>query len=131
VRTVANYGADSVESGDSQAVQVTPKDIFPPAPPLDLVAVFVPAAGAAPAAVELSWSISPEPDAAGYYVYRAGEGGANIQRITPVLLPTPAFRDTSILPGARYTYTVTALDRSGNESRPSASVSAVIPKESN
>ena len=128
VRTVARYGAESVESGDSQPVQVTPKDIFPPAPPVDVVAVFLPAAGGTPAAVELSWSISPEPDAAGYYVYRAGEGGANAQRVTPAPLPTPAFRDTSIMPGAQYTYTVTAIDRSGNESRPSSSVSAVIPK---
>ena len=128
LRAVARAGADSVESADSPPVEVTPKDIFPPAPPVDLVAVFVPAAGAAPAAVELSWSISPEPDAAGYYVYRAGEGEAKAQRVTPGLLPTPAFRDTSVVPGARYTYSVSAVDRSGNESRPSASVSAVIPK---
>jgi len=128
VRAVAREGADSVESADSPPVEVTPKDIFPPAPPVDLVAVFVPAAGAAPAAVELSWSISPEPDAAGYYVYRAGEGEAKTQRVTPGLLPTPAFRDTSVVPGVRYTYSVSAVDRSGNESRPSASVSVVIPK---
>jgi hypothetical protein len=128
VRSVAQYGGDSIESADSPPVQVTPKDIFPPAPPLDLVAVYVPAAGAAPAAVELSWAISPEPDAAGYYVYRSGEGEANSQRITPALLPTPAFRDMSLVPGARFTYTVTAVDRSGNESRPSSPVSATIPK---
>jgi len=128
VRSVAQYGADSVESADSPPVQVTPKDIFPPAPPLDLVAVYVPAAGAAPAAVELSWAISPEPDAAGYYLYRSSEGEAKAQRITPALLPTPAFRDISLVLGARYTYTVTAVDRAGNESPPSAPVSVSIPK---
>lgn len=131
VRTVARYGADAVESADSPPVPVTPKDVFPPGPPADLVAVFVPAAGAAPAAVELSWAISPEPDAAGYYVYRAGERQANAQRVTPALLPTPAFRDTSVTQEGRYTYTVTAVDRAGNESRPSASVSVVIPKSEN
>jgi hypothetical protein len=128
VRTVARYGEEPAESEDSPPVQVTPKDIFPPAPPLDLVVVFVPAAGSSPAAVELSWSISPEPDAAGYYVYRGGEGEAKTQRVTPSLLPTPAFRDTSVMLGAIYTYTVTAVDRSGNESRPSNSVSVAIPK---
>jgi hypothetical protein len=128
VRSVAQYGADAVESGESRAVVVTPKDIFPPAPPVELVVVFVPAAGASPAAVELSWSISPEPDAAGYYVYRQGEGEENPQRVTPALLPTPAFRDTSIRAGITYSYTVTAVDRAANESRPSKSVSIKIPK---
>jgi len=128
VRSVAQYGAEAVESGESRAVEVTPKDIFPPAPPLDLVAVYVSAAGATPAAVELSWAISPEPDAAGYYVYRAGEGQEKPQRVTPALLPTPAFRDTPVVPEAGYTYSVTAVDRAGNESQPSKSVLIRIPK---
>ena len=128
VRTVAQFGGETVESSDSPETQVTPKDIFPPAPPTDLVVVFVPAGGTTPAAVELSWSISMEPDAAGYYVYRTGEDQANPQRVTPALLPTPAFRDISLMPGARYTYTVTAVDRSGNESRPGTPVSVAIPK---
>jgi len=128
VRSVAQYGAEAVESGESRAVEVTPKDIFPPAPPLDLVAVYVPAAGASPAAVELSWAISPEPDAAGYNVYRTGEGQEKPQRVTPTLLPTPAFRDTPVVPGAEYTYAVTAVDRAGNESQPSKSVVIRIPK---
>ena len=128
VRSVAQYGAEAVESGESRAVEVTPKDIFPPAPPLDLVAVYVPSAGATPAAVELSWAISPEADAAGYNVYRAGEGQEKPQRVTPALLPTPAFRDTPVVPGAEYTYAVTAVDRAGNESQPSKSVLIRIPK---
>ena len=128
VRSVAQYGAEAVESGESRAVEVTPKDIFPPAPPLELVAVYVPAAGATPAAVELSWAISPEPDAAGYNVYRVGEGQEKPQRVTPAQLPTPAFRDTPVVPGAEYIYAVTAVDRAGNESQPSKSVLIRIPK---
>jgi len=128
VRSVAQYGGESVESGESRPVEVTPKDIFPPAAPLDLVGVYVPAAGATPAAVELSWAISPEADAAGYYVYRAGEEQEKAQRVTPALLLTPAFRDISLTPGANYRYTVTAVDRSGNESQTSKPVSMKIPK---
>jgi hypothetical protein len=128
VRSVAQYGAEAVESGESRVAEVTPKDIFPPAAPLDLVAVFVPTAGASPAAVELSWGISPEPDAAGYFVYRKGEGEEKAQRVTPTLLPTPAFRDTSIVAGAAYVYGVTAVDRAGNESQHSKPVSIRIPK---
>jgi hypothetical protein len=128
VRTVAQYGADAVESADSRSVQVTPKDVFPPASPHDVVAVYVPAAGASPAAVELSWAISPEPDVAGYHVYRQGEGEEKAVRVNPVLLPTPAFRDISVVSGARYTYAISAVDRSGNESQPSAPVHVTIPK---
>jgi len=131
VRSVAQYGSESLESGESRPVEVTPKDIFPPAAPLDLVGVYVPAAASSPAAVELSWAISPEPDLAGYYVYRAGEGEENPQRVTPSLLLTPAFRDISLTPGATYRYQVTAVDRSGNESQPSKPVSMKIPAAGN
>jgi len=44
------------------------------------------------------------------------------------LLPTPAFRDNAVVPGRRYWYTVTALDRAGNESAPSSSVAVDIPQ---
>jgi hypothetical protein len=128
VRSVAQYGAEAVESGASRPVEVTPKDIFPPAAPLGLVGVFVPAAGSSPAAVELSWAISPEADTAGYYVYRTGEGEENPQRVTPTLLLTPAFRDISLTPGATYRYVVTAVDRSGNESQPSKAITMKIPR---
>jgi hypothetical protein len=128
VRSVAQYGAEAVESGASRPVEVTPKDIFPPAAPLGLVGVFVPAAGASPAAVELSWAISPEADTAGYYVYRTGEGEEKPQRVTPTLLLTPAFRDISLTPGTTYRYVVTAVDRFGNESQASKAIAMKIPK---
>jgi len=127
VSSVAQYGADSVESAESRPVEVTPKDIFPPAAPLELVGVYVPAAGASPAAVELSWAISPEADTAGYYVYRTGEREEKRQRVTPTLLLTPAFRDISLTPGAAYQYVVTAVDRSGNESQPSKPIVVKVP----
>jgi hypothetical protein len=127
VRSVAQYPADSVESADSNPVQATPRDIFPPAPPGDLVAVYVAGAGETPASVELSWAISMEPDLAGYNIYRDVQGTPHA-RLNRDLLPTPTFRDMSVIAGGQYTYTVTAVDRAGNESHPSAPVMAVIPK---
>jgi fibronectin type 3 domain-containing protein len=127
VRSVAQYELDSVESADSQAVVLTLKDTFAPAAPKNLVAVYVPAAGETPAHIELSWSISPEADAAGYHVYRSEqEGKAGIQ-LTRELLPTPTFRDMSVATGQGYTYTVTVVDRAGNESPQSAAVAATAP----
>jgi fibronectin type 3 domain-containing protein len=74
--------------------------------------------------VDLSWSISPENDVAGYRVYRSEQEGARGELIQPALVSTPAVRDTSVQLGHRYWYTVTAVDRAGNES--AASTPTVI-----
>ncbi len=128
VHSVAQYQSDAVESADSTPVVVTPRDTFPPAAPKGLVVVVVPATPEAAAHLELSWSISPEPDVAGYNIYCSEAPGASGQRMNRELLPTPTFRDMSVVPGRRYTFTVTAVDRAGNESPPSAPVSAEIPE---
>jgi hypothetical protein len=130
VRSVEQYGAESVESADSAPGVVTPRDTFPPAAPKDLVVVTVAGTSSAPAHLELSWAISPEPDLAGYNVYRSEQEGTGGQRQNHELLLTPTFRDMSVVAGQRYSYKVTAVDRAGNVSLPSAAVSAVVPSES-
>ncbi len=130
VRSVAQYPGVQVESLDSPAVEVTPLDTFPPAAPQGLVVVLVPAQGATPAYLDLSWSISAENDIAGYNIYRSEQQGAAGQKQNPELLRTPAFRDMNTLPGHRYFYTVTAVDRVGNESPASAAASGEVPVES-
>jgi len=129
VRSVAQYPNASLESDDSNLVKVTPKDILPPASPQGLVVVFVPVAGEAPAHVELSWAINSETDIAGYNVYRTEQDGVSGTLLNPELLLTPAFRDMNAVPGRRYLYTVTAVDRSGNESPASASAPGGVPAE--
>jgi fibronectin type 3 domain-containing protein len=81
-------------------------------------------------AVELSWSINVEPDLAGYRVYRAEQEGVRGALLTPELLPSPAYRDNSVQSGHRYWYTVTAVDRSGNESAPSLAVEIEVAQPS-
>jgi len=127
VRSVAQYDADSVESEDSVPVIVTPRDIFPPAAPLGLEALYVSETTQEPAHVELSWAISPEPDLAGYYVYRSEQPGTPGLRLNHDLLLSPTFRDISVQAGRRYIYQVTAVDRAGNESPLSGAVSAEVP----
>jgi uncharacterized protein len=128
VRSVGQFESESVESADSKLVVVSPRDVFSPSPPQDLVAVVVPATAQAHAHIELSWSISPEPDIAGYNIYRSEAGGAARQRLNPDLLLTPVFHDMSTVSGRSYTYTVTAVSRAGNESEPSVAVPAVMPE---
>jgi fibronectin type 3 domain-containing protein len=92
--------------------------------------VLVPAQGESPAHLELSWAISAETDIAGYNIYRSEQAAVTGNRLNTELLRTPAFRDTSTLPGHRYSYSVTAVDRAGNESPASDAVSAGVPAES-
>jgi hypothetical protein len=127
VRSVFDDSGVAVESSDSNFLVITPRDTFPPAPPTGLIAVLVPATPNRSAHVELSWAVSPETDLAGYRVYRSEEAGVLGTPLNRELLPTPAFRDMNVVSGHSYTYAVTAVDRSGNESEPSAAVSISVP----
>ncbi|MGA7853990.1 MAG: hypothetical protein WCA15_11750 [Candidatus Acidiferrales bacterium] len=127
VRSVVQYQDLQLESGDSNLVTVTPRDVFPPAAPQGLVVVYVPAHDAAPAYFDLSWSISAENDIAGYNIYRTEQEGAPGNKLNPQLLRTPSFRDMNVESGHHYFYTVTAVDRAGNESPASAAASGEMP----
>lgn len=127
VRSVSQYQDVQIESADSNLVTVTPRDTFPPSAPQGLVVVLVPARGSAPAYFDLSWSISPDNDIAGYNIYRSEQDGARGDKQNPQLLLTPSFRDMNVVSGHRYFYTVTAVDRAGNESSASAVASGEMP----
>jgi hypothetical protein len=129
VRSVIGSGIDAVESADSNLVTITPRDTFPPAAPSDLVVALVPRQVDAPAYLELSWAISSETDVAGYNVYRSEKEGARGEQLNTELLRTPVFRDMNVQTGHRYVYTVTAVDRFGNESNASEVVTASVPAE--
>lgn len=126
VRSVVKEEGVTRESGDSQPAMVTPKDIFPPAAPRDVVAAVLPAT-AGPGVVDLSWSLNVETDLAGYRVYRSESEGTRGQSLSQELVPTPAYRDNTTHGGHKYWYTVTAVDRAGNESSPSSMVTVEIP----
>lgn len=126
VRSVRAVDSTRLESSDSAPAVVTPKDVFPPATPQSLSSAILPGEAAGSSVVELSWSINVEPDFAGYRVYRRDQSDTNGQLLTPELLPTPAYRDTSVQSAHRYWYTVTAVDRAGNESPPSPPLAVEI-----
>jgi hypothetical protein len=126
VRTVTAADGNEIESYNSEPVTLTPRDIFPPAAPQGLVAAVLPGATPSALVVDLSWSINLETDLAGYRVYRSEQEGARGQLMTPDLLPVPAVRDGAVALGHRYWYTVTAVDRAGNESAPSNPVAVDI-----
>jgi hypothetical protein len=130
LRSVASDNGAALESSDSQPVVITPRDTFPPAVPKDISYAVLPGENPSSVVVELSWSINSESDFAGYHVYRSDQPDAKGTLLTPDLLPTPAYRDTSVQPPHRYWYTVTAVDRSGNESAPSAATAVEVAQPS-
>jgi hypothetical protein len=101
-----------VESTDSPQACVDVKDVFPPAVPSGLTALWQ------DAQVEVSWSPSADADLSAYRVYRAAPGTAP-ERVAEVPAGTTTARDTPPA-GPAFTYTLTAVDKSGNESAPSA-----------
>lgn len=127
VRTAVPVEGKPFESDDSEPLILTPKDVFPPGAPQDLVAALLPGNQANAKVVDLSWGINAETDLAGYRVYRSEREGERGQLLTPSLLPSSAFRDSDVNSGARYWYTATAVDKAGNESAPSAALLVEIP----
>jgi len=115
VRAVFRQAGSTAESEDSSVVEITPRDIFPPAAPSNLSAIYT------TQAVELIWAANSEPDLGGYNVYRHEEGGA-FQKLNPESLRTPLFRDAGVEPGRTYFYRATAVDLTNNESVPSAEI---------
>jgi len=115
VTAVAKQDGSVAESEESQTVDITPRDVFPPAVPRGLSAVYT------TDAVELIWTANSETALAGYNVYRREDGGAP-QKINQKILGTPIVRDTSVAAGRKYFYRVTALDLANNESAPSEEV---------
>ena len=96
-------------SEGSLPVGITPTDVFPPRAPTRLDGLY------SSQAIELIWQPNTEVDLAGYHVYRS-EGSEAYRRLTSELLPTPIYRDATIVQGRRYRYRVTALDLKQNGS---------------
>jgi len=113
-----------VECDDTPEVKIFAHDIFPPAVPSGVQAVYS-GAGQQPF-IDLIWSPVPDPDLDGYNVYRHEEGIAPV-KINAELVRTPAFRDTHVEPGKTYFYSVTAVDQRGNESARSEEGSESVP----
>jgi len=121
VRALRVVAGTTVYGRPSARIAATPRDVTPPSPPTNLVAI--PSEGV----VRLSWTPSPETDVAGYIVYRAPATGG-FERIGSVDVPATTYLDRTVARGT-YRYVVTAQDRAArpNESRRSNEVRATLP----
>lgn len=103
------------------------EDTFPPPEPSGLVAIFIPPADAKQKpAIDLSWEPVNDDHLAGYVLYRSEQGSASI-RVTAKPIPGTSYHDEVVTPGHTYTYAVSAIDHTGNESPRSAPATETIP----
>ena len=104
---------------DSDQVEVTNKDIYPPKPPSEVAAI------SNGETISLVWSPNTEPDLAGYAVYRSGPE-KKFERITETLITTASWMDSSVVKGQIYFYRIKAIDQKGNASDFSEEVSEKV-----
>jgi fibronectin type 3 domain-containing protein len=110
VRAIREVAGTTIYGRPTSRLAATPRDVTPPSAPGNLVAI------ASEGVVRLSWSPSPEPDVAGYIVYRAPVGGG-FERIGAINAPGTTYADRTA-PRGTSRYVVTAQD---NAARPNES----------
>jgi len=113
-----------VEGDDTPTIQVFADDVFPPAVPTGLQAVFS-GPGQQPF-IDLVWAPVADADLAGYNIYRQ-EDSASPAKINSVLVRAPAYRDSTVQSGKHYSYSISAVDLRGNESARSDSATEDVP----
>jgi predicted small lipoprotein YifL len=120
LRAVISDSPPLSESDNSEVIEVLAKDTFAPAVPSGLVSI------ATEEYISVSWDANLEKDLAGYRVWLKMEGQDEYISLTPVPIQENAFNDTNVEKNRRYYYAVSALDKSGNESPKSESISQTI-----
>jgi hypothetical protein len=113
-----------VESLNSNTINVTPRDVYPPSAPSGISIV------AAPGRISLFFAANPERDVAGYNIYRATDPNLpkdSWTKLTQALLTRTTYQDEAVEPGKKYYYYLTAVDTNGNTSVPSEVVSETVP----
>jgi hypothetical protein len=115
----------SIDGDDTAEVKIFAHDVFPPAVPSGLQAVF--SGPGQLAFIDLIWAPVADSDLDGYNVYRGEEGGT-VVKMNSEPVKMPAFRDSRVVSGKTYFYSVSAVDLRGNESGRSEVASESVPE---
>jgi fibronectin type 3 domain-containing protein len=113
-----------VESLNSNSITVAPLDTFAPSAPQGITAA------AAPGRLSIFFAANPEPDIAGYNIYRSTDPDLpkdKWNKLNATTLQRTTFQDERVESGKRYYYYLTAVDEAGNVSPPSDVVSETVP----
>jgi uncharacterized protein len=106
VRAVRNFRGTLIEGPSSAVASGIPEKLTPPSPPTGLVAAVQ------KEGIALRWSPNPEPDIAGYNVYRREKGESAFSKINPQLITGQYFFDKETDPHKTYSYRLRAVDTS-------------------
>ncbi len=106
VRAVRNFRGTLIEGPSSPVVQGVPEKLIPPAVPTGLVAVWE------KEGVVLRWDKNPEPDIAGYNLYRREKEKKEFVLLNSGLITEPYFLDASANLQHSYIYRLQAVDSS-------------------
>ncbi|GAB5519605.1 MAG: hypothetical protein RhofKO_18560 [Rhodothermales bacterium] len=130
--TVRSVDASGQEGPDSAPLAYLVEDNVPPSVVQNVLAYI-----GGDGTPEVTWLLGPEPDLAGYHVYRARRTGNDdlFERVTDAALDATqtVFQDASVasLESARaWYYKVTSVDESGNESVLSGAAQALVEDQS-
>ena len=113
-----------VESVNSNSISVSPIDTFAPSAPASITVA------AAPGRLSIFFPANPEPDIAGYNIYRSSDPDLpkdSWSKLNSALLTRTTFQDEKVESGRRYYYYLTAVDLAGNVSPLSEVVSETVP----
>lgn len=106
VRPVRKFRSTLLEGRGSAEVSGIAKTMLPPAAPTGLIGVFQ------RDGIALRWDAHPEPDIAGYDLYRRGEDEKEFRKINPRLLTERYYLDINVDHRKTYYYRLKAIDSS-------------------
>lgn len=122
-------GSTAVFDGAVTApIEVVTHDLFPPAVPSQVQAVFSGQLAGQQPSIDLTWNPVLDRDLAGYFVYRRRRDETSVTKLNQQPLSAPAYSDKAIQPGNTYFYSVSAIDEHGNESKRSEEASESVPR---
>ena len=112
-----------VESLNSNAISVSPRDVFPPSAPGGI------SIGPSLGRLSIFFAANPESDIAGYNIYRSTDPNQPKPwtKLNTNLIDRTTFLDDKVETGKTYYYYLIAVDTAGNVSQPSEVKSEIVP----
>ncbi len=106
VHAIRNFHGSFIESPGSKEITGIPEKGTIPVPPTGVLA------SRTPKGVDLRWNRNPEPDVAGYDLYRQEQGQGEFKKINASAVTDSYFLDVTAEPQKSYRYRLKAIDRS-------------------
>jgi len=110
IRALRSFRGTLIEGPASAIEAGIPGKSAPPSQPTGLVGVI--RREADKKGVELRWNWNPEPDVAGYDLYRQEKGTDSLVKLNPQIITEPYFFDAAADPQKTYLYRLKAIDNS-------------------